>query len=193
MTAARQSGLAIRRRYRWINVGVILGSALVCILLLPMRLPGMSLLGVGPSWLLIWIVAWSVQRSALEGAIAGGVLGLVHDGLTGAFPTHTIGLILVGFLTARIQKQRFLQEDFVSVAIIVFGMTVLAQTMMALQISIHSLLIPESPYPGLPDIWLQHQRIALSSAILSSLWATALYYPLSRWWAHYERIMNPTG
>jgi rod shape-determining protein MreD len=192
MTAARQNGLAMRRRYRWMNIGVVIGSGLLCVLLLPMRLPGMTLLGVGPSWLLIWLVAWSVQRSAIDGAIAGGTLGLVHDSLTGTFPTHTIGLILVGFLTARIQKQRFLQEDFVSVAIIVFGMTVVAQTMMALQLSVHHLLFSDSPYPGLPDIWLQHQRIALSSAILSSLWATALYYPLSRWWAHYERVMDST-
>ena len=191
MTAARQSGIALRRRYRWLNVAVVLGSALLCVLLLPMRLPGMALLGVGPSWLLIWVVAWSVQRSGVDGTIAGFILGLVHDGLTGFFPTHTLGLILVGFLTARIQKQRFIQEDFVSVAIIVFGMTVLAQTMMALQISFHHLVVANSPYPDLPEIWLQHQRIALSSAILSSLWATAVYYPLSRWWAHYTRVMTP--
>lgn len=194
MTAARQSGLAQRRRYRWLNIAVVLGSALLCILLLPMRLPGMVLLGVGPSWLLIWLVAWSVQRSGVEGAIAGFILGLVQDGLTGYFPTHTIGLTLAGFLTARIQKQRFIQEDFVSVAIIVFGMTVIAQTMMALQISFHQLVIPDSLYPSLSEIWLQHQRIALSSAILSSLWAPAVYYPLSRWWRHYDRVMaSPTS
>ncbi|MEM6835911.1 MAG: rod shape-determining protein MreD [Cyanobacteria bacterium P01_C01_bin.120] len=191
MTAARQSGLAQRRRYRWINIGVVIGSALLCALLLPMRLPGMVLLGVRPSWLLIWLVAWSVQRTGAEGAISGLILGLIHDGLTGFFPTHTVGLTLVGFLTARIQKQRFIQEDFISVAIIVFGMTVIAQTAMALQLSVHQLISPASPYPRLPEIWLQHQRIALSSAILSSLWAPAIYYPLSRWWAHYEQTMAP--
>ncbi|MEM1308610.1 MAG: rod shape-determining protein MreD [Cyanobacteria bacterium P01_D01_bin.71] len=193
MTAARKIGLAQRRRYRWINIVVVLGSALACSLLLPMRLPGIVLLGVGPSWLLIWLVAWSVQRTGAEGAIAGFILGLLHDGLTGFFPTHTIGLTLVGFLTARIQKQRFIQEDFISVAIIVFGMTVIAQTAMALQISVHQLISPTSPYPSLPEIWLQHQRIALSSAILSSLWAPAVYYPLSRWWAHYEQVMAPSS
>ncbi len=191
MTAGRSISLAQRRRYRWINIGVVIGSALVCTLLLPMRLPGMVLLGVSPSWLLMWLVAWSVQRTSLEGAIAGFILGLIQDGLTGFFPTHTIGLTLVGFLTARIQKQRFIQEDFVSVAIIVFGMTVLAQTAMALQITLHQLVSSTSPYPSLPEIWLQHQRIALSSAILSSLWAPAVYYPLSRWWAHYAQVMEP--
>ena len=193
MTPARTSSLALRRRYRWRNLAVVIGSALICVMLLPMRLPGMVLLGVGPSWLLIWLVAWSVQRTSVEGAIAGFILGLVQDGLTGYFPTHTLGLTLAGFLTARIQKQRFIQEDFVSVAIIVFAMTVIAQTMMALQISAHQLISSSSPYPSLPEIWLQHQRIALSSAILSSLWAPAVYYPLSRWWAHYEQVMTPPG
>ena len=165
MTPARPSSLALRRRYRWLNIAVVIGSALLCVMLLPMRLPGMVLLGVGPSWLLIWLVAWSVQRTSVEGAIAGFILGLVQDGLTGYFPTHTLGLTLAGFLTARIQKQRFIQEDFVSVAIIVFAMTVIAQTTMALQISAHQLIGSNSPYPSLPEIWLQHQRIALSSAI----------------------------
>ncbi|MDB9529000.1 rod shape-determining protein MreD [Oscillatoria sp. CS-180] len=193
MTAARQSGLATRRRYRWLNIAVVTGSALLCILLLPMRLPGMQLLGVSPSWLLIWVVAWSVQRTGVEGAIAGLTMGIIHDGLTGYYPSQTLGLALVGFLTARIQRQRIIQEDFVYVALIVFGMTVIAQTMMALQISAHRLLIPDSFYPRLPEIWLQHQRIALSSAILSSLWATAVYYPLSRWWTHYHQVMEPPG
>ncbi|MEO1095602.1 MAG: rod shape-determining protein MreD [Cyanobacteria bacterium J06638_28] len=193
MTSSSPTSLAQRRRYRWLNFGVIVGSVLICTLLLPARSLGTELLGVSPSWLLIWLVAWSVQRTGQEGAIAGAVLGVIHDSLTGYFPTHMLGLILVGFLTGRIQKQRFIQEDFVSIAIIVFGMTVIAQTMMALQISLHQLLWPASPYPRLAEIWFQHQRIALSSAILSSLWAPAVYYPLSRWWSHYERTMTPPG
>jgi rod shape-determining protein MreD len=147
----------------------------------------MELLGIGPSWLLIWVVAWSVKRTAWEGAIAGFVLGLLQDAMTGAYPSHIVGLILVGILTARLQKQRFIQEDFVSVALIVFGMVVMAQTTMAFQISLHRLLQAESLYPGLGEIWLQHQRITLSSAILSSMWAPVLYYPLNRWWDYFER------
>lgn len=193
MTSATPRGLAARRRYRWLNIGVIVSSALLCILLLPMRPLGMELLGVGPNWLLIWVVAWSLKRTGFEGAIAGFILGLIQDGMTGYFPTHAIGLVLVGFLTARIQKQRFIQEDFISVSIIVFGMTVIAQTLMALQLSGHQLVWPDSPYPGLSSIWLQHQRIALSSAILSSLWAPIIYYPLNQWREHYERVMTIPG
>jgi len=40
-----------------------------------------------------------------------------------------------GILTARLQKQRYIQEDFISVALIVFGMAVLAETVTALQFS----------------------------------------------------------
>jgi rod shape-determining protein MreD len=64
----------------------------------------------------------------------------------------------------------------------VFGMAVITETVMALQISCQHLLSDHSPYPSLSEIWLYQQRLALSSAILSSLWAPALYYPLKRWW-----------
>jgi rod shape-determining protein MreD len=132
-----------------------------------------------------------MKRTAWEGAIAGLVLGLLQDAMVGPYPSHIVGLMLVGILTARLQKQRFIQEDFVSVALIVFGMAVMAQTSMALQVTLHRLLQSNSLYPGLPDIWMQHQRIALSSAILSSLWAPALYYPLNRWWTYFDRQILP--
>ncbi|MEB3294956.1 MAG: rod shape-determining protein MreD, partial [Synechococcales bacterium] len=50
-----------------------------------------------------------------------------------------------------------------------------AETIMALQFS---LLGTRS----LVEIWKYHQLIALSSAILSSLWTPVLYFPLNRWW-----------
>jgi hypothetical protein len=62
---------------------------------------------------------------------------------------------------------------------------------MAVQISLHRLLDSSSLYPEFGEIWLQHQRIALSSAIISSLWAPVLYYPLNRWWAFLEQKVNP--
>jgi rod shape-determining protein MreD len=151
-------------------------------MLLPTRIPGMELLGVSPHWLLIWVVTWSVRRNVWQGAIAGLVLGLLQDAMTSPHPTHTLSLVVVGVLTARLQKQRYLQEDIVSVALIVFAMAVIAETVLALQISLDQLLSSDSLYPSLPKIWLYHQRVALSSAILSSLWAPALYYPLNRWW-----------
>lgn len=149
----------------------------------------MELLGVGPNWLLIWVVAWSVKRTAWQGAIAGVTLGLIQDGMTFHQPTHALGLAIAGILTARIQKQRYIQEDFISVALIVFGMAVVVETVTALQFCLQGLFNRDAGvYRTLSEIWFYHQRIALSSAILSSLWAPALYYPLNRWWQHIEAI-----
>lgn len=171
-----------------------------------MRLPGAELLGVHPNWLLMWVVVWSVKRSPWEGAIAGITLGLIYDGLTSldnvavldgvapltsggvtlleaplTYPSHILSLVIVGVLTAKIQKQRYIQEDFISIALIVFGMSVLAETITAIQYSLQGIR-------NIALIWTEHQRIALSSAILSSLWAPVLYYPLNRWWQYMRRL-----
>lgn len=182
MTPTRSYADRPSQRQWWWNTGVTIGSVFLCLLVLPMRLPGMELLGVTPNWLLVWVVAWSVKRSAFEGAIAGITLGLLQDAMTANVPTHTIGLMLVGILTARLQKQRYIQEDIVSIALIVFGMAVIAETIVALQVSLQMVLRTGNFWPSLSEVWLYHQRVALSSAIMSSLWAPALYYPLNRWW-----------
>ncbi|NEO97797.1 MAG: rod shape-determining protein MreD [Symploca sp. SIO2E9] len=161
-----------------INLLVTVGSVFLCLLVLPARVQGMELLGIAPNWLLIWVVAWSLKRTVLQGALAGLVLGLIQDGMTAAEPTHVLSLVVVGILTARMQKQRYIQEDFISVALIVFGMAVVGETVIAIQYSFMG-------NHNLTTIWTAHQRIALSSAILSSLWAPVIYYPLNRWW---ERI-----
>ncbi|MBD1921333.1 rod shape-determining protein MreD [Microcoleus sp. FACHB-831] len=158
-----------------VNAAVTVSSVVVCTLVLQTRLPGMELLGIGPNWLLVWVVAWSLKRTPFQGAIAGMALGLIQDGMTAPHPSHAISLGIVGYLTARIQKQRYIQEDFISVALIVFGMAVLAETVSALQFLLEG-------NRALAEIWSDHQRIALSSAILSSLWAPVVYYPLNRWW-----------
>jgi len=126
-----------------LNALVTAGSVLACLLILPTRFVGMELLGVGPNWLLIWVVAWSIKRSPWQGAIAGITLGLLQDGMTAANPTHTLSLALVGILTALIQKQRYIQEDFISVALIVFGMAVIAETVTAFQFMLQDLRVPD--------------------------------------------------
>ena len=192
---------------------VISSSLLICFFLSLVRLPGTEIASVGVNWFLIWVVSWSLKRSVLEGAIAGLVIGLVVDGLTTPewFPTHIIGFVLVGCITALLQKERYLQEDFVSVALIVFGMAVIFETAMAVQFSIQAKTVDWLPYlaasapnasqgislsldpvidPKLVsrvgfsvgEIWTYHQRLALASAIVSSLWAPILYYPLNRFW-----------
>lgn len=169
-----------------LNWVAIVGSVALCALALPLRLPGMELTGIGPNWLLIWVVAWSLKRTALQGALAGIVLGLIQDGMTAPYPSHTVGLACVGILTARLQKQRYIEEDFISVALIVFGMAVVAETLTAVQFSLFK--GADSSSIPLSEIWLYHQQTALSSAILSSLWAPVVYYPLNRWWERLQWI-----
>jgi rod shape-determining protein MreD len=161
-----------RQMVNWL---VMFGSVLLCLLMLPTRFPGMELLGIGPNWLLIWVVAWSVKRSVFAGTIAGIILGLLQDGMTSPDPTHAISLGIVGGLTGLIQKQRFIQEDFISIALIVFGMAVLSETIFGLQ------LVLMGGYSG-ESVWTYYQRVALASAILNSLWAPVVYYPLNHWW-----------
>lgn len=159
----------------FVSWGVTVASVFLCLIMLPTRLPGMELAGIGPNWMLIWVVAWSVKRTVYEGAFAGLLLGLLQDSMTAPLPTHALSLAIVGALTARLQKQRYVQEDFISVALIVFGMAVLAETITAIQFSLQG-------GRSLIEIWTYHQFIALSSAILSSLWAPVVYFPLNRWW-----------
>ncbi len=166
-----------------VNALVTAASVLLCLLALPLRLPGMDLAGIGPNWLLIWVVAWSLKRPVWQAALGGLALGLLQDGLTTLQPTHSLGLMLVAALTSRLQKQRFLQEDFISVALIVFGMAVISETVMAVQFSFSGL--------DLPQLWAYHQRVALASAILSSLWAPAIYFPLNRWWQWLDSLGQP--
>ncbi|MCC5665478.1 rod shape-determining protein MreD [Nostoc sp. CHAB 5784] len=163
----------VRQLLSWI---VTASSVLLCLLLLPTRLPGMELLGIAPNWLLIWVVAWSVKRTVFAGALAGIVLGLLQDSMTSPNPTHALSLGIVGILTSLLQKQRFIEEDFISIAVIVFVMAVLAETIFGLQLTLMG------NERKVTDIWTYYQRVALASAILSSLWAPVVYYPLNRWW-----------
>ena len=155
--------------------GIIAASVLLCLFLLPNRFPGMELLGIGANWLLIWVVAWSVKRSAFQGAFAGIVLGLLQDAMTAPHPTHAISLGIVGFLVGLFQKQRFIQEDFISIALIVFVMAMLSDTIFALQLIAAGTASSDV-------IWAYYKKVTLASAILSSLWAPVVYYPLNRWW-----------
>lgn len=158
-----------------VDYSLMFFSVLLCLMLLPNRLPGMELLGITPNWLLIWVVAWSVKRNAWQGTFAGIILGLLQDAMTSSEPTHALPLGLVGLITGGIQKQRFIEEDFISIALIVFVMAVFSEAVFASQLAL-------SGGRNVTFIWAYFQRVALASAILSSLWAPVVYYPLNRWW-----------
>jgi rod shape-determining protein MreD len=168
--------------------GLVIGfSVLLCALLVPTRWPGMELISIAPNWLMMWVVAWSVKRSIWEGMVAGVALGAIQDGLSGSHtPSHIFSLVTVGVLTALLQKQRYIQEEVVSIAIITFFMTGIAEAVTAIQYiwqtRTNFVDIASSP------IWLRYQQVALASAILSSLWMPVLYYPLNCWWEKVESV-----
>jgi rod shape-determining protein MreD len=168
---------------KFLNWAVTIGSLLICILAMYTRFPGMTLMGIAPNWLLIWLVAWSVNRPVLLSVMVGIALGFIQDGMTfsglSVSPTHALGLAIAGGLTSLLQKQRYVQEDFISIALIVFGMAVIVETMHAVQLTALKI--------NIDNVWILQQRIALSSAILSSLWSPVIYFPLSRWWRSLER------
>jgi rod shape-determining protein MreD len=161
-----------------VNVLTVLG----CALLLPTRWPGMELLHIGPNWLMMWVVAWSVKRSMWQGALAGLSLGLIQDGMSaGMSPSHTVSLVAVGVMTALLRKQRYIQEELASIAIITFFMSIASETVTAIQYAVQTsdlALFASNNYP----IWLRYQQVAIASAILSSLWMPIVYYPLNWWW-----------
>jgi rod shape-determining protein MreD len=168
--------------------GLVIGlSVLLCALLVPTRWPGMELISIAPNWLMMWVVAWSVKRPVWEGMVAGIALGAIQDGLSGShLPSHVFSLVAVGVLTALLQKHRHIQEEVVSIAIITFFMTCIAEAVTAIQYILQTRTsfadIASSP------IWLRYQQVALASAILSSLWMPVLYYPLNTWWEKVESV-----
>jgi rod shape-determining protein MreD len=174
-----------RMSSRWrqfLNFSVTFTSVMLCILISLTRMPGMELLGIGPNWLLIWVVAWSIKRkrTVLGAASMGLVLGLLQDAMTSAHPTHAVSLGAVGVLTVVLLKTWSIPADIVErdpipIALIVFGMAVVAETVMGLQF----LAMGDRT---LLEIWGHHQRVVLCSAILSSLWAPVIYFPLNRLW-----------
>ncbi|TAF40187.1 MAG: rod shape-determining protein MreD, partial [Oscillatoriales cyanobacterium] len=108
------------------------------------------------------------------------VLGLLQDGMTAPYPSHAVSLVIVAVLTVVLLKTWSIPADIVErdpipIALIVFGMALLAETVMGIQFFAMG-------DRALMDIWMDHQRIALCSAILSSLWAPVLYFPLNRLW-----------
>ena len=162
--------------FRLLNILVIIGTVGICSILMLLSLPGMELLEIHPNWLLIWVVVWSIKRPPWQGAIAGIAMGCIYDSLTMNTPSHILSLVIVGVLTSRLQKQKYIGEDFISVAFIVFFMVTLAETIYALQYSWQQIL-------PINEVWQHYQQIVMTSAIISSLWSPVLYYPCDRWWS----------
>ncbi len=174
-----------------LNVLAIVGSVGLCLLLSPTRFPGMEILGVGPSWLVMWTIAWSLHRSLWHAATAGIVLGLIQDAMTfpaattlGSIPTHVLSLTIVGVLAFWLHKHRYVDDTIFPVAIMTTLLTLVAEVVMGgqylLQTAIgHSL---EVSLDSLNYLATNQSSVMLISAVLSGLWMPIIYYPLHLWW-----------
>lgn len=155
----------------WLRIFLIIFSLIICCLFLLIRIPGLELIGITPNWLLMWLVIWSVKRNLWQSIVAAICLGLIWDSLTGFFPSHILGLVIVSLFTSNVYGDKYIKEDVISLTLIVFGMVIINETIIALQYSLQT-QIP------LIDIWLNYQKNSLTSAIISSLWTPLIYYPL---------------
>jgi rod shape-determining protein MreD len=147
-------------------------SIFICSILLLLRIPGLALLGISPNWLLIWLVTWSVQRNLWQSLIAAIALGLIQDSLSGVYPSHVFGLVVIALLTANVCKDHYLKENIITIMLIVFGMALITEAITALQYSV----LTQS---NLVNVWLNYQKIALASAIMSSLGTPLVYFPIN--------------
>ncbi len=159
----------------YLKILIVIGSVMVCTMLMLLNLPGLELLGITPNWLLIWVVTWSANRSIWEAAIAGIAVGWIHDAIIISIPSHVLSLVVVGVITASLNKSKYLGEDFISVALIVFFMTFIGETIVAFQYI-------RQDFSSFKLILLYYQQIALTSALITSLWSPLIYFPLNRWW-----------
>jgi rod shape-determining protein MreD len=152
------------------NILLVVVSVAVCSILMLVNIPGVELLETNPNWLLIWLVSWSVQRTVGQSAIAGLAIGWIYDGITISAPSHVLSFVVVAVVTSSLQKQKYLGEDFISIALVVFFMSILSEAIYAVQYTIQ--------YFGSVTIAIaQYQQIAIISAIITSIWSPAFYYP----------------
>lgn len=174
-----------------LHVSIVIVSIGLCLMLLPTRLPGMEILGVGPSWLVMWIITWSIHRSIWHAATAGIVLGLIQDGMTfpaaatlGIVPTHVLSLTTVGVLAFWLHKQRYLDHTILSVSIAAFFLTLVSEFVTGLQYFVETAISQSSAasIDSLNHFWTNQSAVILIAAILSGLWMPILYYPLHLWW-----------
>ena len=174
-----------------LNGFAIVGSAGLCLLLLPTRFPGMEILGIGPSWLVMWTIAWSMRRSLWHAATAGIVLGLIQDAMTlpsmatlGTLPTHVLSLTTVGVLTFWLCKRRYLTDQIIPVTIATFLLTIASELVTGCQYLLHTAtsISIDASFDSMAHLWANQSPVTLITAVLSSLWMPILYYPLQIWW-----------
>jgi rod shape-determining protein MreD len=174
-----------------LNLIAIVISGGLCLLLSPSRLPGMEILGIGPSWLVMWTIVWSLRRSMWQAATAGIVLGLIQDRMTlpdadplGTLPSHVLSLTAVGVLTVWLEKRRYINDAMISSSIAAFILTIVSEAIIGSQYLLYSAGNGSQGInlDSLSYLWIDRSSVILIAAVLSALWMPLLYLPLHMWW-----------
>ena len=173
-----------------LNVALIVISGSLCLLLSPTRLPGMEVLGIGPSWVVMWTIVWSLRRSMWHAATAGIVLGLIQDRMTlpdvdpiGTLPSHVLSLTAVGVLTVWLEKSRYINDAPIPASIAAFMLTIVNEAIFGSQYLLRNTGgLPGISFDSLSYVWIDRSAVTLIAAVLSALWMPLLYFPLHLWW-----------
>jgi rod shape-determining protein MreD len=174
-----------------LNLVAILISGGLCLFLSPTRFPGMEILGIGPSWLVMWTIVWSLRRSTWHAATAGIVLGLIQDRMTlpgadplGTLPSHVLSLTTVGVLTVWLEKRRYINDSPIPASIAAFILTIVHEVVIGSQYLLHTKgSLPQGiNLNSLSYFWVDRSSVTLIAAVLSAFWMPLLYFPLHMWW-----------
>lgn len=174
-----------------LNGVVIVISAGLCLILSSTRAPGLEVLGVGPSWLVMWIIVWSLRRSMWHAATAGIVLGLIQDRMTfpdaiplGTLPSHVLSLTTVGVLTVWLEKNRYIENAPIPASVTAFLLAIVCELVLGVQYSFET--ASNQPldigFDSFNYLWIDRSIVILVAAVLSALWMPLIYFPLQMWW-----------
>lgn len=196
--------------------GFTVVTAIACLFLLWVPLPGLQLLGYRPNWMIVWLVFWCTGRPAWMGAIAGANIGLLLDSVTTATPSHLLSCAVVGAVVGYWSRRRQAPPRTITLLLWLVALVLLAEGIYAFQ---H--LVANQPHgwpdwgtPGTPsrraivynlnqdlsprqgidpqlvgrpirsfqEMLHRYLQIGFSSAIVTSLSAPLLLWPLQYLW-----------
>ena len=129
--------------------------------------PLVGVLGVSPDVVLVLVVSWALVRGSERGMVWGFLGGLSVDLLSGApLGTHTLALVLVGFLAGLVRRMPF-HSRLVLPLIVIIGATLTYDLVTALILRVAG--------------WPLSLPLAITGVIVPSLITNAALMPLTFW------------
>ena len=114
------------------------------------------------------VVAFQALSGSMSGALVGGAFGALYGSLV---PVYPVCYPMIGWIAGYFCVRDFSQAPFLVIPI-VFLATVLAETIMAFQLTL----------AHRPDVFLNLTQVALPEAAINSLIAPLVFFPLKGWY-----------